>query len=265
MKIYISADLEGITGVSAWDEVDKSHKDYPRFQAQMTEEVKAACAGALAAGAKEIVVKDAHATGRNIIAGQLPEAARLVSGWSRHPYGMMQELDNSFDAALMIGYHTGAGGDQNPLAHTLNSAKFAWITMNGRPTSEFLMNSYTASLEKVPVVFIAGDQGVCREALDLIPQVHTVAVKAGRGDSTLSIHPRRACRRIEKDVAQALRDLSTTACLELPGHFEVVVQFNNFKDAYRGSFYPGARLLAPGRISFTATDYLDVLKLFLFI
>ena len=73
MKIYISADIEGIAGISHWDEARKAHATYQEFRAEMTEEVVAACDGAIAAGAKEILIKDAHETGRNIIAGRLPD------------------------------------------------------------------------------------------------------------------------------------------------------------------------------------------------
>src|SRR5512142_1232397 len=106
MKVYISADIEGITGTTHWDETEKKHADYAEFREQMTAEVVAACEGALAAGASEIWVKDAHDSARNIIAGRLPREARLLRGWSGHPYLMMDQLDKTFQACLMIGYHS---------------------------------------------------------------------------------------------------------------------------------------------------------------
>ncbi|MBC8401034.1 MAG: M55 family metallopeptidase, partial [Candidatus Marinimicrobia bacterium] len=98
MKIYISADMEGICGSTNWDEANKDKGDYREFQQQMTAEVVAACEGALAVGADEIMIKDAHATGRNIIAAELPPKTQLIRGWSGHPYSMVQELDESFAA-----------------------------------------------------------------------------------------------------------------------------------------------------------------------
>jgi len=114
MKIYISADIEGITGTTHWDEADKKNSDFKEFQEQMTAEVAAACEGALRAGATEILVKDAHDTARNIIASKLPREVRLVRGWSGHPFSMVQYLDETFHAVLMIGYHSRAGLDTNP-------------------------------------------------------------------------------------------------------------------------------------------------------
>ena len=98
MKVYISADMEGVTGVTHWDDVDHSKSVYSRFQKQMSLEVSSACKGALDAGANEIWIKDAHDTGRNILAEILPKGMKLIRGWSGHPYSMVQELDDSFDA-----------------------------------------------------------------------------------------------------------------------------------------------------------------------
>ena len=141
MKIYISADMEGITGVTHWDEVDHNKPSvYTQFQARMTQEVVAACEGANDAGAKEIWVKDAHYSGRNILSEELPENVKLIRGWSGHPYSMVQELDDSFDALLMVGYHSMAGKGGNPLAHTLSSSKLDSVFINGQQTSEFFLH-----------------------------------------------------------------------------------------------------------------------------
>ena len=105
MNVYISADIEGTAGITHWDEADRNNPAYPEFREAMTREVVAACEGAIAAGATDILIKDAHDSGRNIHVSQLPECARIVRGWSGHPYSMVQELDESFDALVLIGYH----------------------------------------------------------------------------------------------------------------------------------------------------------------
>src|SRR3569833_3342526 len=127
MKIYISADIEGTAGITHWEEADKTHATYMEFRERMTDEVVAACEGAIEAGAneranktntKENQNKDAQETKHNNIAAKLPDCARLIRGWSGHPFSMVQELDASFDALLFVGYHATAGSDDNPLAHT---------------------------------------------------------------------------------------------------------------------------------------------------
>ena len=90
MKIYISADIEGTTGIAHWDEADRSKSDYKEFQSQMTAEVKAACEGANQAGAKEIIIKDAHESGRNLIVSELPENIKIIREWSGHPFSMQR-------------------------------------------------------------------------------------------------------------------------------------------------------------------------------
>jgi len=163
MKIYISADIEGITGIAHWDETEKSKPDYQKFSKQMTEEVKAACEGAINAGAEEIWIKDAHDSGRNIIAADLPQNIKLIRGWSGHPFSMVQELDESFDALIMIGYHSFGSSSANPLSHTMSSATFNYIKLNEKLASEFLIHSYAAATVGVPVVFLSGDEGLCKE------------------------------------------------------------------------------------------------------
>ncbi len=264
MKVYLSADIEGITGTTHWDETEKKHADYAEFREQMTAEVVAACEGALAAGASEIWVKDAHDSARNIIAARLPREARLLRGWSGHPYLMMDQLDKSFQACLMIGYHSRAGSAANPLAHTM-SGYDAYVKINERFASEFLINAYTAALEGVPVVFLAGDAGLCAEAAEIVPGISSVAVKDGLGGATNNIHPLTAVEKIRSGVEQALRRDCATCTLELPKRFAVEIRYNDDTRAYAKSFFPGASLKDPFTIQFKATDYFEVLRLFLYV
>jgi D-amino peptidase len=262
MKVYISVDMEGICGTTSWDEVTKGNPDYEAARKQMTAETVAACEGAKKAGATEIIVRDAHDSAQNIIAGELPEDVTLVRGWSRHPYCMMQELDRTFDASLMVGYHTFAGGEGNPLSHTMNSVNNSSVIINGKFASEFLINYYTSLLEKVPVVFVSGDQELCYHAREYAPEITAVAVKSGTGDSTVNLHPKQALNSIEEGVQKALSDLP--AADKLPGHFDVTLNYNNHKDAYKASFFPGASLSEPRSVLFRSKDYFEVLRFFLF-
>lgn len=117
----------------------------------MMREVQSACEGANNTGTKEIWIKDAHGIGRNLNFNGLPINTKLIRSFSGHLFCMMQELDNTFNAVLMIGYHSFAGSDGNPLSHTLKDT-VAYIKINGELASEFLINTYTASYVNVPVV-----------------------------------------------------------------------------------------------------------------
>jgi D-amino peptidase len=263
MKVYVTADIEGVTGATHWDETDKKNPDYGEFQEQMTAEVVAACEGALSAGATEIWVRDAHWTGRNIIPSRLPREARLVREWSGHPFSMMEHLDETFQAALMVGYHSRAGSGASPLAHTM-TGNVIYVTINGQYASEFMIAAYTAGLVSVPVVFISGDAGICQEAQALIPGLGIVAVKDGRGNSTVNIHPHLAIERIRTSVEAALKGDVSKCRVTMPDHFAVELRHKNHADAYRVSFFPGASLKEPHIVQFEADDYFEVLRFFYF-
>jgi D-amino peptidase len=263
MKIYLSADIEGITGVTHWDEADLNKADYTPFREQMTAEVAAACEGALAAGATEIWVKDAHDSARNLIAARLPKAVRLVRGWGGHPFMMLQELDDSFQAVLLIGYHSRAGANTSPLAHTM-TGDIHLLTINQQEASEFLLAAYTAASQRVPVVFVSGDQGLCDEVASFNPHIATLAVKQGVGESTINLHPEMAIEQIRAGVSRALHGNLAGLQLALPDHFDLEITYREHSKAYRNSFYPGARLLGARTVRFETHDYFEVLRFMLF-
>lgn len=264
MKVYISADIEGITGTTHWDETEKKHSDYSEFREQMTAEVNAACLGALEAGAEEIWVKDAHDSARNLIAARLPREVMLLRGWSGHPYLMVSGLDASFDALLMVGYHARAGSNSNPLAHSMTTSA-SYIKVNGQYASEFMLNAYTAALERVPVVFVSGDAGLCAEASALVPGLTAVAVKAGSGGATLNLHPERAVEQIRASACQALGSGRAACQVALPEHFAVEIGFKEHTRAYAASFYPGASQKDAHTLSFEADQYFEVLRMISFV
>ena len=226
MKIFISADMEGITGVNHWDEVEHNKPTfYHQFQDRMTKEVLAACEGAIDAGAKEIWVKDAHYSGRNLLSEQLPKEVKLIRGWSGHPYSMVQELDGSFTALLMIGYHSMAGKGGNPLAHTMSSSKIESIFINDQQTSEFFLHGNIASKHKVPLVFVSGDAGLCKEVRDVSPNTICHATMVGVGDSTISIQPEESRNAIRKKVKNSLSSDLKYCIWDHPKSFTLKIRF----------------------------------------
>jgi D-amino peptidase len=263
MKVYISADIEGITDVTHWDETDLNKAESASAREQMTAEVVAACEGALQAGATEIWIKDAHDSGRNLNPAKLPHEARLIRAWAPHPYMMMQALDETFQAAAMIGYHSRAGANTSPLAHTM-AGDFVRVTVNGQEASEFLINTYTAAMLGVPVVFVSGDKGLCEEVKGLNPVIGTVAVKEGIGNSTINLHPEMAASRLRAGMAQALAGERSKCLVALPDHFSLDIQFREHSKAYTYSFFPGAKLQDPHTVRFEHADYYEALRFLFF-
>ena len=263
MKIYISADIEGVTGVTHWDETDLGKAESSNFREQMTAEVAAACEGALEAGATEIWVKDAHDSARNIIASKLPHEARLIRGWSGHPFIMVQELDDSFQGLVLIGYHSRGGAGTSPLAHTM-TGNITRMSINEQPASEFLIHTYAAAYVKVPVVFVSGDKGLCAEIAQFNPHIGTLAVKEGIGNSTVSIHPDLAAARIREGVSTALKGDLSLCRVKLPAHFSVEIQFRRAYDAYHFGFFPGAMQKDDVTVRFESDSYYEVMRFLLF-
>ena len=262
MKVYISADIEGVTGVSHWDETELSKGDSYTAREQMTAEVVAASEGALQAGATEIWVKDAHDSGRNIIADRLPGEVKLIRAWSGHPFTMLQELDSSFHSLALIGYHSGAASGGSPLAHTM-TGNIAWLKINGSFASEFLMCAYTAALIKVPLVFVSGDQELCDTVSQFNNDITAVAVKRGVGNSTINIHPGLAVDCIREGMAKGVNHAAQCQ-IPLPEHFSVQVQYRHAHRAYQYGFFPGAKQIDNITVGFEHDDYFEVLRFLLF-
>ena len=265
MKIYISADIEGVCGSTHWNECDDDKPDWTEFRKQMTAEVAAACKGAMAAGAKEIVVQDAHGTGRNITAKELPDGVKLIRGWSGHPNAMVQELDKSFDALMFVGYHSHAGSGGNPLAHTMRGSYVDYLKINDNYASEFLLHALFAASMNVPAVFLAGDDALCEDVKKINKNITTVAVKEGKGDSTISLHPKEAIEKIWQGAESALQGDLTRCILSTYDEYNIELRFKKHQQAYNASFYPGCKLINEQTITFNTKDYFEVMRMMHFV
>ena len=259
MRVFISADIEGTALETIWDECRRGEVGYDRQRMQMTSEVKAACEGAIAAGADYILVNDAHGPAVNIDVAQLPECVEVIRGWSGHYLCMAEGVDATFDAAMFVGYHSAAGRNGNPLSHTF-TRRPASIRLNGRPCSEFMLYSWACAMYGVPTVLLSGDKMLTEDSRNLHPGLHTVAVKDGFGGMTRSLHPNVACDRIRAQAEAALKQDLTCAGVILPERFVFEITFKEHVDAVRRSFYPGFRLEGDSTIVMETDDFTDVLR-----
>ena len=259
MKLYISADIEGTTGITLWDETENGHPRYAYFADQMTREVAAACRGAMAAGCDDILVKDAHDSACNLIPRMLPEEVRLFRGWGSDIMAMMAGLERDCDGVFFTGYHSGAGMDTNPLAHTMNTRN-NYVRINGMIAPALMINSLTAAYFGVPVRLVTGDKGLCDWMKAVNPNIETVAVSEGRGRGSISIHPDKALRLIEAAAKRAMEKDAADCMFPLPDHFKVEI---SFKDHFRakGAAYPGVVQTGPASVAYEADDYMDVLRM----
>ncbi len=262
-KVFISVDMEGITGVVNWEDVSRTGKDYDYFRRIMTLETNAAIEGALAAGATEIVVRDSHGSARNILPDLLNENARLLRDWSGGPLVMMEGIDESFHAVMFIGYHAKAGTPDALLDHT-SSGNVTDVSINGVSLPEAGYNALVAGHFGVPVVFVSGDRAICNQVQALFGTVETVAVKDGIGSAALGLHPEVARSRIRDGAERALRNLSRFKPYDLASPYTLVLTMKDEVVVYNGSFYPGAERTGEWELTFTADNIIDVMAAYSF-
>jgi D-amino peptidase len=176
MKILIATDMEGITGVTTWDQVTPGHAEYARFRRLMTQDVNAAVRGAFDAGADEVIIADGHWNGSNILVEELDPRARLNTG-SPSPFSMMQGIDKSVDAVMFVGYHARNGSPNAILDHTWSSRTVANVWLNDILTGEYGLNGAVAGHFGAPVIMVSGDQTACAQVTELLGDVETSVVK----------------------------------------------------------------------------------------
>ncbi|MCL2852177.1 MAG: M55 family metallopeptidase [Defluviitaleaceae bacterium] len=258
MKVFISADIEGVTTTTTFDECGEGNALYPIHAKQMTEEVLAAISGAISAGATQVVVKDAHATGLNIDPTRMPSGVTLLRNWSKHPYLMADGVDKSFDAAMFVGYHSSAGRTGNPMAHTVSDMRL--LKINGVIASEFLLYSYACALEGVPTVFLSGDKMLCDDFKDLHPCLVTCPVKDGVGAMTVNYSTEDTLKSIKELSEKSMRQDLKSALVKLPDHFEAELHLNKHEQAEKASWFPGVSRVSDRVVTYSSDSFFEILR-----
>lgn len=255
MKVYISADIEGVSGVVLGRQTGGKGKDYDRMRKFMTGEVAAAASAAIEAGAAQIVVNDAHGGGTNLLHEELPEPVRLIQGDLR-PLGMVQGIDGSFDAAFFVGYHSMRGTAEGVLNHTYSGRTIQRISINGTAVGETGPNAALAGSFGVPVVLVAGDEAVCAEAQTLIPNVVTARTKRGIGSlAAESLHPAESRRRVAEAARKALGERGNIAPFVIDGQVLVEIDFVRTGMADTAAYLPGSERKGPMRVAYGAPNF----------
>lgn len=256
MKILIAVDMEGITGVTTWDQVTPGHAEYSRFRKLMTQDVNAAIRGATEAGADEIIVADGHWNGSNILVEELDSRARLNTG-SPSPFSMMQGINESVDGVFFIGYHARNGTANAILDHTWSSKTVANIWLNDILTGEYGLNASLAGHFGVPVILVSGDQTACAQVNELLGDVEMAIVKQATG--------RFAAECLTPEVSQELISMSAARAVsrlnegDVPDPFvldtpvRVTVEFFTSDMADRATRIPFTEREGT-RVSFTAQE-----------
>jgi D-amino peptidase len=259
MKILIAADMEGVSGVTHWEETDPAHSEYTRFRKIMTDEINAAVAGAADAGADEVVVADGHGDGTNILIEYLDVRAKLNSG-GNSPWSMMNGIYKKTAGVLFIGDHARGGSQNAVLAHTWSSGRIANVWLNEILVGEYGLNAAVAGHFGAPVLMISGDQTACSQAVELLGPLEIVIVKTASAYFAAECIPPELTVPMIRETAKKsiLRLISGSApkpfIIKTP--VKVKIEFRQPESADRAVRLPGAIRLSGLQIEFVAPDML---------
>jgi D-amino peptidase len=265
LKVFISADMEGVAGVVTDQQLGPTGFEYAKFREIMTGEVLAAIEGARAAGATEILVADSHGNGQNVLIDQLPADVQLVRSWPR-PLGMMQGIDETFDAAVFIGYHTSTGNPTGVRAHSFSSATLADVRLNGEPVSEGAFNAAIAGHYGVPIVAVSGDDAVVAEIGRVVPGIEGAVVKWAYGfHSARTLTPKAATAEIRAKVQRGISRRAAVPVRRLSLPVTLEVRFKNYRPSEVLAYLPIVERVDSHTIRFTGRDIVEVSRFFSFL
>ncbi len=264
MKLFISADMEGVAGVVRDEQTDPAGRDYPLARHLMTLEVNAAIEGALEAGVQEIVVSDGHWSGTNLLPEELHPAAELLSGYPRRLY-MAEGMGPGFDAAFFVGYHASAGTRDAVLDHSGADPRLVpEVRLNGVRQSEGSLNGYLCGYFDCPVALFTGDAAAVSEMHGFRLEVEGVVVKESLAQQAArSLHPEIARRRIRTGAHRAFERLDNIAPMRLEGRGELQVDFLRTAMADSCERVPGVRRVGARSVAYAGDDYVQLYKLYL--
>jgi len=260
VRVYISADLEGIGGVVEPEHTASGNEGYERARRLMMGEVNAAVAGAFDGGAEAVVINDSHAAMTNLIPEDLDRRAELITGNCK-PFSMVQGLDGSFSAVFLIGYHARAG-TPGVISHTYAGTAFE-VLLNGQPVGEAELSAAVAGYWGVPVALITGDSVLIEQVQETIRPIQALAVKIPQSRrAARCLHPDVVRERIRRSAADAMRDLGRGEPYvpNCPIRLEIV--YRRTENAELAAVMPGAELKDPRTVAFTAPDALEMYRAF---
>jgi D-amino peptidase len=259
MKIYISADIEGVAGVVLPQHGEPGNPEYEQARCLMTEETNAAIAGAFDGGAVEVLVNDSHGPMINLIPDLLDPRAELIRGNIKHG-GMFAGLDDSYAGVMCLGYHA-AAAEYGVLAHTTSSSAFAAVRLNGMAASEAMLYGAYAGAMGVPVIFLSGDDVAERTCGGLFPEAAFVRVKTALGQrAARALSPHEARKRIREGAERAVRAAGHVRPYRAAEPCDIVFDLTSVTLADICATIPTSIRYAPLTVGFKAETILDAIR-----
>ena len=265
LKVYISVDMEGITGVVSSDQLGPTSFEYQRAREWMTGEALAAIQGARDAGATEIVVSDSHGNGENLLIDQFPDDITIVRSWPR-PNMMMEGGDSSFAAAVFIGYHSGTSNVKGVRAHTMSSATLTGVKLNGREVPEGGINAAIAGYYGVPIVMVSGDDAAVAEVSPFgVGMEGAIVKRAISFHSAATMTPKAGQALIRARVKAGVEKRARITPYVLSGAVTADISFKHYRAAEMLTYLPIVTRVDAHTIRFTGKNILEVSRFLEFV
>ncbi len=263
MRVYVSMDAEGISGIYKLSQVMSTNKEFEKARRLMASDVNAAADGAFRGGATEFFVNDAHNNGDNLIIDQLDPRIKLCSGKDR-PLTMAQGAELKFDVALLIGYHA-RKGSKGVISHSYAYGSMVEMKLNGKIISEYELIGYVCGYFDTPVIFLSGDDIVTADAKTTIPGIYTVQTKECIGNgSAICLHPKVTSKMISNTVKMALENYKADGIkpMDAGKNPKIEVRYSAESQARLAMGAPKTKRLGESTVEYTGKDYLEVYRHF---
>ena len=260
LKIYISADMEGVVGAVTGEQLGPGGFEYERFRQFMTDEVNAAIDAARAAGATEFLVSDSHGNGQNLLIEQMPDDVMIVRSWPR-PLGMMEGIDETFDGVIFTGYHASTANTRGVRAHTMSSANITSLRLNGIEMTEGSMNAAIAGHFGVPIILVTGDDAAVAENQVIIGDIEGAIVKWSYGfHSARTLTPEAAYEEIRTRTASAISRIDDFEPYVLETPIELELSLKHYMPVETLSYLPNVEKVNSHTIRYIGEDMIDISK-----
>jgi D-amino peptidase len=250
--------MEGVVGVVTDAQLGPGGFEYERFREFMTAEVNACIEAAREAGATEILVSDSHGNGQNLLIERLPEDVMVVRSWPR-PLGMMDGINDSFDGAILLGYHSSTANERGVRAHTFSSANVTALRLNGMSMSEASMSAAIAGHFGVPVIMVSGDNIAVAETQVIVGDVEGAVVKWARGfHSAQTMTPQAANAVIRDRTAAAIARIDEFEPYVLETPIELELSLKHYRPVELLAYLPNVERVNSHTIRFVGRDITEV-------
>lgn len=259
LKVYISADMEGVAGISSMQQLGPPSPDYEWARKLMTAEVDSAISAAFEAGANQVVVSDGHGSHTNLHADEIDQRASLITG-APSPLGMIEGIDSTFGAVIFVGFHARASTAGAVIDHTYTGT-ITDMTLNGQSVGEYGMSAAVAGYYGVPVVFISGDSAVTEQARTLIPGIETVVTKNGIARfAEWTISPQASRLAIAAGVRKALQRRGQIRPVHITTPITLGIELTNTGYADNVAMIPGSRRTGARTVTYVAPDMVQAYR-----